>query len=189
MAEPQVEKRVSIRRATGPQRANPKKKMGDWLTDKQETFARELFSGKSQIDAYHIAYPKSLDWNISSAYGKASTLAKHAKIVARVEALRAPVAKRHNYGVDTAMDEAMQAFELAKEARQVGAMVAAAQLRAKLQGLLVERREIAVTQMSNMGPDEKAALISAANAELERRKALAGPVQSVTDIDPKPSST
>lgn len=158
--------------------------MAQSLTDKQEIFARELFKGATQVDAYKVAYPKSKDWNISNVYGKASALAKHAKVLARLSTLRAPIERKLQYGVEEAMEEALQAFQLAASTEQPGAMVAAATLRAKLQGLLIERKEIAVTKMDGMGANDKAMVLEAARAELARRKALTGP-DDVTDVEAK----
>jgi hypothetical protein len=160
--------------------------MAQHLTDQQEIFARALFAGKKQIEAYHEAYPKSKEWNISSAYTKASILAKHAKVVERLEVLRKPVERRLQYGLQTAMEEAMEAFEVSKANRQGGAMVAAAQLRAKLNGLITERKEIAVTQMAGMTPIEKEMLLVAAQAQLDTLKRQVQLIDSsVADIEPK----
>ena len=158
--------------------------MAQGLTDKQELFARGLFKGMTQVDAYKEAYPASRKWNISAAYAEASTLAKHPKVVQRLKVLRLPVERKLQYGVEEAMDEALQAFSLAASTNQPGAMVAAATLRAKLQGLLIERKEIQVTKMDGMGASDKAVLLEAAHAELARRKALAPP-DDVTDVEPK----
>lgn len=155
--------------------------MARQLTDQQEIFARELFKGATQIDAFHVAYPKSKKWTISSAYANASTLAKHAKIAERLTTLRAPIERKLQYGVEEAMEEALQAFKLAAGTEQPGAMVAAATLRAKLQGLLIERKEISVTKMDGMGANDKSIVLEAARAELARRKALSGP-DDVTDV-------
>ena len=155
--------------------------MAQGLTDKQEIFARGLFKGMTQVDAYKEAYPASKKWNISAAYAEASTLAKHPKVLQRLTVLRAPIERKLQYGVEEAMEEALQAFKLAAGTEQPGAMVAAATLRAKLQGLLIERKEISVTKMDGMGANDKSIVLEAARAELERRKALAGP-DDVTDV-------
>ena len=160
--------------------------MAQHLTDQQELFARALVEGKTQKEAYFEAYPKSKDWNVSNVYAKASSLAKHAKVVARIEALRKPVERRLQYGLQTAMEEAMEAFIVSKENRQGGAMVAAAQLRAKLNGLITERKEIAVTQMAGMTPTEKEMLLVAAQEQLNKLKRQVQLTdQSVDDVEPK----
>ena len=154
------------------------------LTDKQEMFARELVAGKTQYAAYLCAYPGSDKWKRAQVDSKASVLAKMEKIQARMEVLRAPVARRLQYTLETAMDEAMQAFEIARDDRQSGSMVAAAALRAKLQGFMIEKREIAVTQMGSMAPSDKQYLLDEANRALAERKRLA--MGDVTDVEAKP---
>lgn len=163
--------------------------MAQNLTEMQEKFAMGLFRGKSQRAAYLEAYPKSKQWTEQTLDANASRLSANSKVAARLEQLRAPVARRAQYDVSTAMDEAMQAFAMAVDIRSPGAMVAAAQLRAKLQGLLVDKKEIAVTQMASMTPTDKQMLLDAANQALAERKALLAPDQPITDIEPKQSST
>lgn len=160
---------------------------GKRLTDQQEMFVRALLAGKSQADAYMEAYPKSKRWVKATLYTKASMLSKKEHVLARLEALRAPVQRRLQYGLETAMEEAMEAFLVSKENRQGGAMVAAAQLRAKLNGLITERKEIAVTQMAGMTPTEKEMLLVAAQEQLNQLKRQVQLVdKSVQDVELKP---
>lgn len=62
------------------------------LSPQQEAFAQAVANGKSLADAYREAYPKSLHWKPESVWNKASNLIKHAKVLARVDALRAELA-------------------------------------------------------------------------------------------------
>jgi hypothetical protein len=140
------------------------------LTQPQETFAQALVRGASQSQAFREAYPTSAAWKDASVWNKASALARLPEVRARCEALRAPVAERVQYNLEVAMREAHDAFEVSRTNRQGGAMVAAAQLRAKLNGLLVDRREISVTQMGDMTPSDKQTLLEAARAALEEKK-------------------
>lgn len=64
------------------------------LTDKQEKFVQELIKGKSQREAYKIAYPTSLKWNENSIDNKASLLFKNAKVMQRYNELKNKVIKR-----------------------------------------------------------------------------------------------
>lgn len=155
------------------------------LTHQQEKFARAIVSGKNNTDAYLEAYPVSKNWKQDSLYNKASAMMRNALVVARIDDLRKPIARKLGYTLETAMNEAERAYNAALENKQIGAAVAAAQLRAKLQGLLVDRKEIAVTKMDGMDAYDKQTLIEAAKAEIERRKRLAGPEQEVTDVEPK----
>lgn len=155
------------------------------LSAQQEKFALAMARGLNQSDAYMEAYPASRKWPKETLYPAASKLANDSKVSTRIDALRAPVARKVGYTLETAMREAEKAYEAALEHKQVGAAVAAAQLRAKLQGLLIERKEIAVTKMDGMDANDKQTLIEAAKAEIERRRRLAGPEQEVTDVEPK----
>lgn len=160
------------------------------LSHANEVFAQCLARGYTQTDAYKEAYPKSKNWKDASVTNKASALAKVAAIQARVQAIREPAvraitANSAGYGLVEAMDEARQAFELAMSTEQVGAAVAAVQLRAKLNALLIERKEIKVSKFDDLEADDKQTLIETMRAEIARRKALAAPDQGVTDVEAK----
>ena len=58
------------------------------LTDKQERFVQELIKGKSQREAYRIAYPRSVKWKNSAVDQNASKLLKNAKVLPRYNELR-----------------------------------------------------------------------------------------------------
>lgn len=60
----------------------------------------------------------------------------------RIVAIRGALTENIQYRLEQAMSEAGEAFTVAKTAGNGGAMVAAVQLRAKLNGLLIERKEI-----------------------------------------------
>ena len=150
------------------------------LNNADEIFAQCLVKGLTQADAYREAYPKSKKWKDTSLHPKASTLSKSDKIRARVAEIRAPVVETIQYGLLDAMIEAKRAMDLAEDSGQAGAMVAAVQLRAKLNALLVERKEIAVTQMAGMTPLDKQFLLEAATRTLTARKA-----GDVTDVEAK----
>lgn len=50
------------------------------LTDRQEIYVQELLNGKSQRQAYRIAYPKSKKWKDSTIDSRASKLFKDDKV-------------------------------------------------------------------------------------------------------------
>lgn len=64
------------------------------LTHQQERFAQEVASGKSQAEAYRIAYPKSLNWKPETVWNNASVLMRNSGVLARVETIRAELAER-----------------------------------------------------------------------------------------------
>ena len=61
---------------------------GRMLTTKQERFVQELIKGKSQREAYKIAYPASKKWKDESIDSKASNLFKNVKVRTRYEDLK-----------------------------------------------------------------------------------------------------
>lgn len=58
------------------------------LTAKRERFCIELSNGKSQRQAYRIAYPKSETWKDSAVDSQASILANNSEILERLRELR-----------------------------------------------------------------------------------------------------
>jgi len=152
------------------------------LTDQQEIFCHEIVKGKSQFQAYQAAYPSSIRLDRSYSDIKASLLIGQAKIQSRIEALRAPILRKTTYDVVAAHEEAGRAFDLAMSTEQVGAAVAAVQLRAKLHGLITEKREIKLTKFDDMPADDKAIMIEAMRVELAQRKAQKALAHDVTDV-------
>lgn len=123
------------------------------LTAKQEAFCQAIVSGMSQADAYRSAYDAGR-MKAETVQNKAHVLMKNGEVRVRVEALRAPVVEELRYDLKTAMKEAMEAYEVAKDRGNGGAMVAATTLRAKLYGLLVERKEVRTGPLDDLGYDE-----------------------------------
>lgn len=75
------------------------------LTEKQDKFALALFSGDSQRTAYRKAFPSSQTWKDTTVDSKASTLAKHDKVLERLSGLRAKAEKEAKYTLDDILDE------------------------------------------------------------------------------------
>jgi phage terminase small subunit len=127
------------------------------LTAKQEAFAQAVAAGKSQSDAYREAgYGPNM--TAKQVHEEACKLAANPKLVQRIAELRKPVIeevqRQVKYDLFQAMKEAEEAFEVAKLKQNGGAMTAAATLRAKLNGLLVEKREIRTGPLDDLGRDE-----------------------------------
>lgn len=164
------------------------------LKHAHEVFAQGLARGMTKADAFREAYPKSRLWQAGSASNKASALAKNPAIVARLAAIRAPIIRdiqvnSAGYGLIQAMKEAEDALEMARDTRQSGAMVAAVQLRAKLNALLIDRKEVMVTKMDGMSPSEKMALMQAAEEQLRTIKLGMAPAQPIDDVEVKGSTS
>lgn len=110
------------------------------LTPKQEAFAQAVVSGLTISDAYRSAYSTG-NMKASTVNREAKSLSDDPKIATRIEALRKPVVEALQYGLKEAMAEAAEALEVARTKENGGAMVAAVTLRAKLSGLIVEKRQ------------------------------------------------
>lgn len=113
--------------------------MSEQLPPKREKFAQQLAAGNNQADAYRAAFaPKRC--KDKTIHEKASRLAADGKVQARVVELRAPVVRKVRYELEQAMAECDEAITLARANDNPSAMVSAVQLKAKLNGLLVEDR-------------------------------------------------
>lgn len=127
------------------------------LTQKMEMFCQAIVTGVSQADAYRSAYDAG-GMKPETVQNKAYQLMKRGEVRARIEELRKPVVEKLQYGLEQAMQEAEEALSLAREMQKAGQMVAAIQLRAKLNGLLVEKMQVdatvkgSVSYKANMPP-------------------------------------
>lgn len=70
---------------------------GDMLTNRQEKFVQELVKGKSQREAYKIAYPASLKWKENTVDSRASVLMRNEKVSKRYEELKKKIENRIVY--------------------------------------------------------------------------------------------
>lgn len=64
------------------------------LTPQQEAFARGVANGKSQSEAYRLAYPKSQAWKPETVAQAASRLMANSNVHAIVDSIRAELAER-----------------------------------------------------------------------------------------------
>ena len=133
------------------------------LTAKQEAFCHAIVSGMTQADAYRASYNASA-MKAETIQKKASLLMTNGEVRGRVESLRAPVVEKLKYNLETAMLEAEEAFKVSKSKENGGAMVAAVTLRAKLNGLLVERKEIRTGPLDGLEHDQLKAIDEAITA-------------------------
>lgn len=141
------------------------------LTAKQEAFAQAVVSGMSLSDAYRAAYNAGT-MSAATINVKASEVMANGKVAVRVDSLRKPVVEALQYGLKEAMSEAAEALEVCREKQNGGAMVAAITLRAKLSGLMIEKKEIRTGPLDGLPPQEAASLIEAIDA-IQRARATA----------------
>ena len=129
------------------------------LTSKQEKFAQGVASGITQADAYRAAYNAS-NMKVDSVHCKASVLMTDVKIRSRVEELRKPVILKMQYGLEQAMIEAEEALNVCRENNHGGSMINAITLRSKLNGLLVDKKEIKLTTIEELADTDLDAFIA-----------------------------
>jgi hypothetical protein len=104
-----------------------------------ENYAQELAAGKPARDAYVLAGYKFNE-------GNASRLKSNEKLIARVKELAertaANAAARAQVTVESILDELEDARKQAAEINQPSAAVSATVAKAKLAGLIVDRKEV-----------------------------------------------
>ena len=156
------------------------------LTDQQEAFAQAFASGKSQADAYREAYPASQKWTAKTLWSKASQLAKHDLVLARVAELRAPAVAAAGMTLESHLAELERLKQLALARNKVDIAVRAEELRGKASGLYITRIEGGEPGAFNkLAAENKQRAIQAVQDEIARRALLD---TSVSDVEPKDGS-
>ena len=124
--------------------------MGTLANPRHEKFARLVWAASAKDYRRALAYLAAgyrakLDLSDPSksypADQAASRLAKNVKVKARIQEIAAMAAKRHEISEDSLLEELEQARLAALENQQASAAVAATMGKAKLCGMLVERKE------------------------------------------------
>lgn len=130
------------------------------LTPKQEKFCQEYIATGNASEAYRRSYNVKPTTKDSSVNQQASALLADLRISSRVEQIKASIVQRHQLTIDDILDELEEAREMGKVTQQSSSMVSASMGKAKLLGLIVDRKEITVHGMiSAMTDDELAAFI------------------------------
>lgn len=141
------------------------------LTAKQETFCRRVvMENLSFTDAYKLTYDctKSLPETINS---RASELARSPMIADRIAAIKGELtraaAKGVKYTLEQALADADKAIAMATTANDAAKLSTAVALKAKLAGLMVDRKEIRTGPLDDADVEDLEAVL----AELRARKA------------------
>lgn len=126
---------------------------------KHERFVQEIVKGKSQREAYRLAgYDAKAD---SVADAAASRLLGDVKARARLEELQGRVAEKAVVTAHSILQELDEARLMAKHLEQPSAMVAAIMGRAKVAGVVIDRKEVGKPgDFDNMTTDELRDFIS-----------------------------
>ena len=111
------------------------------LTPKQEHFAQQVASGKTQADAYRAAFSAG-KMKAETIQQAASRLMANSKVSARVEELRKPIAEKAQITLERHLKDLMMLRNIAIKEKQISAAIAAEIARGKSAGLHVDRKEI-----------------------------------------------
>lgn len=115
------------------------------LTTKQELFSQLVMNpDMSYSDAYRMAYNVSEETSIEVIYANASRMMSHSKIKTRVRELRVEAYQAAPWGIDKLRATLTDRSEEAADAGQYGPSVRALEMIGKLDGLIVDKKEIAI---------------------------------------------
>jgi hypothetical protein len=114
------------------------------LTPKQEAFAQEIASGKSQADAYRSAF-NAAKMKPATIYNRASELMADGEITVRVQELRAPVVEKVQLTLETHLGDLQKLRNMAVKKEQYSAAISAEIARGRAAGLYVEKSEVTIT--------------------------------------------
>ena len=116
--------------------------MTDKLTPKQEAFAMAYVECGNASKAYKAVYNVNENTTDNTISVEACKLRNNPKITLRILELQELAQVRHSITVDSLTDELEQARKTAQEAGQSSSMVSATMGKAKLHGLLTDKKEI-----------------------------------------------
>ncbi|WP_084760317.1 terminase small subunit [Zavarzinella formosa] len=128
--------------------------MSDTLTPKQEAFAQKYLETGNASEAYRQAYDAD-GMKPATINRKAKDLLDNGKIAARVNTLKQRALKRHDVTLDSITTELDEARAMAREDRQMTAMISASMSKAKLHGLVTDKSDVTVRKpIAEMTDDE-----------------------------------
>jgi len=111
------------------------------MTPRKEAFCRYVVEIGNASEAYRRSY-NAKNMKERTIWKRASELMACGMVKGRIAEIRQQLVESTKYTVQAAMEEALEAYQVAKKKGNGGAMVAATTLRAKLNGLLVDRAEV-----------------------------------------------
>ena len=95
------------------------------LTPKQERFAQEVASGKSQADAYRAAFDVNVGTKPETIQQSACRLMADPKVSARVAELREPVVQKAQITLESHLADLQMLRDKAMESNQLSAAISA----------------------------------------------------------------
>lgn len=122
------------------------------LTEKQESFCRAYIETGNKSKAYRQAYDAD-GMAMATINNEAYMMFKNHDISMRVIELQEEMAERHAVTVDSITLELDTAKDLALEEKQPAAMTGAITAKAKLHGLMIEKKELTGKDGGDIGID------------------------------------
>jgi phage terminase small subunit len=122
------------------------------LTQRQKLFALRVHRGEPPYRAYVSAGFKPDE-------GHPYRLAGNGRVQQYLSELGASLMKRHNVTVDSLIEELEEARTNAKQAKQPSAEVSAIVAKARLAGLLIDKKEVKNTGIEDMNTEQLIALL------------------------------
>lgn len=113
------------------------------LTAKQEKFCQGVAKGLSYSDAYREAYNAD-KMSEKTAWENASRLAKNSKVTARLEELRGKIEEELKYSARESFDKLKSLQSMAEDSGNINAAIKAEELKGKLAGIYVEKKDVAL---------------------------------------------
>lgn len=111
------------------------------LTAKQEKFCQNIVKGMSQSEAYREAY-NTAKGKDKTVWENASRLMSDSKVTARIEELKQKATAEIKYTVEDSFCKLSEIQALAMKNKKLSDAIKAEELKGKLKGLYVEKREI-----------------------------------------------
>jgi hypothetical protein len=111
------------------------------LTAKQEAFAQAVASGKSQSEAYRIAFNVRATTKPESVNQAASKLMADPNLCSRVAELRKPIVEAAQITLASHLERLRALSEAAEEGSQYSAAISAEIARGKASGLYIDKTE------------------------------------------------
>lgn len=143
------------------------------ITPRLREFADVYLECGNATEALRRVYSPKTSNNLTIRR-RAQTCLRRPSVIAYLAERQAEIAERHNVTVDSVNNEITEAIGLAREERNPSAMVSALTLRARLHGLLVDKREHAgpgggpVQHEHRMSPEQVDAIMDATRDERSR---------------------
>lgn len=124
------------------------------LTAKQEKFCQGVVKGLSYSDAYREAYDAE-KMKLETVNRKAKELADNGKIAARLSELRGKIEEELIYSAKESFEKLKNLQDKAEAEKNINAAIKAEELKGKLAGIYVEKKDVVLRGNVNVMPSVK----------------------------------